>query len=304
MSKNYLKGTLFFFFLNIVFNSYSQPSTTMTHREFYIHSKDNVTLFAQAWTALNSRAVICIIHGMGEHSGRYIHVAKYFNEQNFSVINFDLRGHGKSKGKRGHTPSYELLLDDISVLLKQADSLFPGIPKFLYGHSMGGNLVINYALQRKPQIAGVISSSPWLKLAFEPPAAKVRLAKIVNGIFPSMTQSSKLDVTAISRDTAVVSAYKNDPLVHDKISSNMFLAVHESGSRALEQAKEFSLPLLLFHGTADRLTSFSASNEFARGNTAVRFEPLEGFFHEPHNEPGKEEVFKLVLDWMVGLLRK
>jgi acylglycerol lipase len=271
----------------------------MDHKEFNLKSSDGLTLYGQYWNVTDPKAVICLVHGMGEHSGRYAHVAEFFNKNGYSVIIYDQRGHGRSGGKRGHTPSYDQLMDDISLLLKQADSISPGVPKFLYGHSMGGNLVINYALRKKPAIKGVISSSPWLKLAFEPPAGKVKLAKIVNGIFPSLTQSSNLDVSAISRDTAVVNAYKNDHLVHDKISSNMFLSVHESGLWALEHAQEFPLPLLLFHGTADKLTSYKASEEFSKkvkGN--ITFKTWDGFYHEPHNEPEKQMVFGLVKEWI------
>lgn len=289
-------------FLLTLFNSYSQTAPFMDHKEYQIKSSDGIQLYVQSWNTANPKAVVCIVHGMGEHSGRYAHVADFFNKNGYSVISYDQRGHGRSGGKRGHTPSYELLMEDISLLLKQADSTYAGIPKFLYGHSMGGNLVLNYALRKKPGVSGVISSSPWLKLAFEPPAAKVKLAKIVNGIFPSLTQSSNLDVTAISRDTAVVNAYKNDKLVHDKISSNMFLSVHESGLWALEHAQEFSLPLLLFHGTADRLTSYKASEEFSKdvkGN--VSFKLWQGFYHEPHNEPEKQEVLNMMRDWIEKL---
>lgn len=276
----------------------------MNHKETQWNSSDGIQLYSQSWNVEKPKAVICLVHGMGEHSGRYAHVAKFFNENNYSVLSFDQRGHGKSGGKLGHTPSYDLLMEDITILLKQADSLYPGIPKFLYGHSMGGNLVLNYALRKKPGVAGIISSSPWLKLAFEPPAFQVKLAKVVNGIFPAFTQSSKLDVTAISRDAAIVNAYKNDKLVHDKISSNMFLSVHQSGLWALEHAQEFSLPLLLFHGTADRLTSYKASHEFSQKvKSDITFKLWEGLYHEPHNEPEKQEVFVLIREWMERTLK-
>lgn len=271
----------------------------MDHREFHFKTRDEVQLYGQCWNAENPKGAVCLVHGLGEHSGRYAHVAEFFNKSNYSLVSFDHRGHGKSGGKRGHTPSYDLLMEDISLLLNKADSLYPQIPKFLYGHSLGGNLVLNYALRKKPGIAGVISSSPWLKLAFEPPALKVKIAKLVSGLFPSLIQSTNLEAEAISRDIAVVNAYKNDRLVHDKISTTMFLSIHNSGLWALEHANEFSLPLLLFHGTADRLTSYKASEEFStQVKNNVSFKLWQGFYHEPHNEPEKQEVFSLVREWM------
>lgn len=274
-------------------------SQNMNHKEYRWKSSDGTEIFAQSWNVENPKAIICLVHGMGEHSGRYEHVAKFLNENNFSMLAFDQRGHGKSDGKRGHTPSYDLLMSDISLLLNHADSLFQNVPKFLYGHSLGGNLVLNYSLRKSPKISGVICSSPWLKLAFEPPAAKVTMAKIVNGIFPAFTQSSNIDESAISRDITAVNKYKTDPLVHDKISSNMFLSIHNSGLWALQNAQNFSLPLLLFHGTADRLTSHKASEEFAsKIKSDITFKLWDGFYHEPHNEPEKQEVFILIKNWL------
>jgi acylglycerol lipase len=276
----------------------------MDHKELNWTSSDGIKIYAQQWYVENPKAVVSIVHGMGEHSGRYDHVAKFLNANGFSVIAFDQRGHGKSGGKRGHAPSYELLMDDISIFLEQTGALFPNVPVFLYGHSMGGNLVLNYALKNTPDVKGIIASSPWLKLAFEPPAAKITLAKLVNGIYPSLTQSSNLDVSAISKDLAEVNKYKTDPLVHDKISSNMFLSIHNSGLWAIENAPQLKAPLLLFHGTADRITCAKASEEFVKntpGETTT-FKLLENYFHEAHNDLNKQEVLEMIKNWLDGRL--
>lgn len=272
----------------------------MKHKELNWKSSDGIEIYGQCW--LNDskpKAVICIVHGMGEHSGRYAHVAEYLVDSGYSVIAYDHRGHGKSGGKRGHTPSYDLLLDGVSDLLKHAEKIAPGTPKFIYGHSMGGNVVLNYALRRKPEIAGVIASSPWLKLAFEPPKFEVKLGKFVNNIFPAFSQSTKLDSTAISRDKNVVKAYDNDPMVHDKITARFFVETYAAGLWALEHAAEMKLPLLIFHGTEDKLTSPDGSQEFAEKlKENCTFRLWDGFYHETHNEPEKEEVLKYVVTWL------
>jgi alpha-beta hydrolase superfamily lysophospholipase len=159
--------------------------------------------------------------------------------------------------------------------------------------------VLNYALRRKPDLNGVIATGPWLELAFQPPAAQVRLGRLMNGIAPGFTQHSKLDTTGLSHDQTVVSAYENDPLVHDKISARLFVAVYESGLWALEHAAEFPLPLLLMNGAADPITSAKASREFAeRAGDKVTLKVWDGLYHEIHNEPEKVEVFEVMLDWL------
>jgi len=272
----------------------------MKHQELKWTASDGIKIYGQCWLSdAKPKAVICLVHGMGEHSGRYAHVAQHLVDAGYSVIAYDHRGHGKSGGKRGHTPSYDLLLDGVSDLLKQADKIAPGSRKFIYGHSMGGNVVLNYVLRRKPEIAGVIASSPWLKLAFEPPKFEVTLGRLVNNIFPGFTQSTKLDSTAISRDKKVVEAYDNDPLVHDKISARFFVEMYAAAAWALEHASEMKLPLLIFHGTEDRLTSPEGSKQFAekvKGNGT--FKLWNGLYHETHNEPEKEDVLKSIVTWL------
>jgi len=275
----------------------------MKHQEFTWNASDGIKIYGQCWTPDTNpqsiKAVICLVHGMGELSARYSHVAAYYTQYGYAVITYDQRGHGKSGGSRGHSPSFDLLLDGVAELFIETDKLFPGLPKFLYGHSMGGNVVLNYSLRRNPKVAGVIATSPWLKLAFEPPAIKVWLGKMMNNIFPGFTQSSEIDASAISRDKTVVDAYINNALVHDKISAAMFVGIHDNGLWALEHASEMKLPLLLCHGTKDRLTSAEASKEFAgkvEGDVTLKL--WQGLYHETHNEPEKQEVFAFMKDWM------
>ena len=268
-------------------------------------TSDNLQMYSKGWAPKGKpKAVICLVHGHGEHIGRYEPVAAALTEKGYALLGFDLRGHGKSAGPRGHTPSYEALIDDIAVFFGQVEGRYPDLPRFLYGHSLGGNLVLNYALRRKPALRGVIATGPWLKLALDPPASKVSLGKIMNNIWPGFTQASGLETAALSHDPAVVKAYENDPLVHDKISARMFVAIYDSGLWALEHAAEFPLPLLLMHGTADRLTSAVASRQFGEaGGKQVTLKLWEGWYHEIHNEPEKAQVFKVMTDWLAACLR-
>jgi len=272
----------------------------MKHSEFKFKTFDGLSLFAQSWQPKNqTKAVVCLVHGMGEHSGRYSHVADQITQAGYSLIAFDLRGHGQSEGPRGHTPSYEALLQDISSLLEVANKKFPQLPSFLYGHSLGGNLVLNYVLRRQSHLKGVIATDPWFRLAFEPPRFKIILAQITNYIWPSFSQKNGLDTKVLSRDPEVVRTYENDQLVHDHISARMFIGVYQAGQWALEHASEFSLPILLMHGGDDKIISIKASHEFANKKTKdCTLKIWDGLYHEIHNEPEKEEVFKFFIDWL------
>ncbi len=272
----------------------------MKHTEFKLKTFDGLSLFGQNWQPENHpKAVICLVHGMGEHSERYVHVADRLTKAGYAVFAFDLRGHGKSSGPCGHTPSYEALMQDISSLLEAANKQFPQLSSFLYGHSLGGNLVLNYILRHQPHLKGVIATAPWLRLAFEPPASKITLGKMTNCIRPSFSQKSGLDTKALSHDLEAVHTYENDPLVHDRISARMFISVYQAGQWALEHASEFSLPLLLMQGGDDKIISVEAGREFAdkiKENCTLKI--WDGLYHEIHNEPEKEEVFKFLIDWL------
>jgi len=264
-------------------------------------STDGMPLVGRCWEPTGEpRAVVCLVHGLGEHCGRYAHVAAALNDAGYAVLACDQRGHGRSGGKRGFTPSYEALMNDIGLLLGQAEQRFPGKPRFLYGHSLGGNEVINYALRRRPDLAGVVSASPGLRTAFKPPALQLATGRLMNRLWPAFTMSNGLELAALSRDPAVIAAYQADPLVHDRLSARLGMGLLESGEWAIAHAAEFPLPLLLMHGTADRLTSHQASQQFAAKAPTCTLKLWEGLYHETHNEPEKGEVIGFVVGWLTS----
>ncbi len=270
-----------------------------TYFEYILAAKGR-NLYAQYWRpAGEMRGVVCLLHGLGEHSSRYTHVAVAFNQAGYAVMSYDQRGHGKTPGARGHVNSYDMLLDDAELLLKDAARRFPESPIFLYGHSLGGGLVLNLVLQRNPSITGVIATAPSLRLAFEPPAVKVFLGRLMDKIKPDFTQASGLETAALSRDPEIVRAYENDPLVHDKVSARLFTSFFDAGLSALVHAAEFSCPLLLMHGADDRLTSVQASREFAAAaGEQCTLKIWDGLYHEIHNEPEKDQVIAVMIDWL------
>ncbi len=279
----------------------------MKHFETTWKARDGLDIFAQGWepTVLNPKAVVCLVHGLGEHSGRYAHVAEAFGKEGFILFGADLRGHGRSGGPRGHISSIEDFMRDIDVLLEQARMRYPGLPLFLYGHSLGGIQVLHYGLLRKPNVKGVIATSSGLHTAIEDQAIKVLMAKVLGALIPKVAIASGLDPKGISRDEKVVQAYQNDPLVHDKISLGFGRVMIGVTSWTLAHAVEFSLPLLLLHGKADAIAFPSSSTEFAAPlKDRCTLVLWDDAYHELHNEPEKNEVFKTMTLWMDARLRE
>lgn len=191
------------------------------------------------------------------------------------------------------------------MLFEQARQRYPGLPLFLYGHSLGGIQVLHYGLTRKPDVKGVIATSSGLHTAIEKQTLKVMIVKMLGSLLPTVALPSGLDSKTISRDEKVVQAYNNDPLVHDKISLGFGKVMLGITPWTLTHAGEFSLPLLLLHGKADALAFPSSSTEFAaplkEKCTLVLWEDA---YHELHNEPEKEEVFKTMTLWMDARMRE
>ena len=274
----------------------------MNHTSFTFSSEEGLSLLGRTWISNREKpmGIVHLVNGLGEHSGRYAHVAETLNDAGYHFTGFDLRGHGLSEGKRGYTPDFEHLLDDIQISLTEIVSrLDRPLPIFLYGHSLGANLVLNYALRRKPDLAGVIATAPSLRLAFKPSKIKLFIGQLMAKIMPSFTMSNSLEIDALSRDKAVVNAYRDDVYVHDRISARLAIDLLESGEYVLNHAKKWELPLLLMHGTADRITSHQASQEFAeKTSEKVDLVFWEDYYHEIHNDFGSDAVLAKMITWL------
>ncbi len=272
----------------------------MPKTEFEISSGKGKAFHACEWSPPGKpKAMILLIHGLSDHAGRYHHLGTYFADSAYLLIIVDLRGHGRSFGKRGHFPSYKRNMDDISLFINEAKMRHPALPLVLYGHSMGGNLVLNYLIRQKPDVVGAVVTSPWLRLASKPPLFRILMAKLVNKVFPSLTQADGINPSFLSHDEEVASLYIADDLVHSRISVRTFVEISNAGEYALANASKLECPLLLMQGTDDSLTSFSASREFSGKVTAVHtFKAWDGLFHELHNEIGKETVLCFIREWI------
>jgi len=272
----------------------------MKNNQMEWQAKDGIQLFAQSWIPdEDAKVVFCLVHGLGEHSDRYVELVEYLVQHGYAVFSFDLRGHGRSAGQRGHIPSFEAFMDDIDLLLDFAQSEYPQLPSFLYGHSLGGVLVLNYALRRSPQVNGIIASSPGLRSELTDQKLKVTMSKVLGSILPTLSLPSGLDANQISRNAQVVEAYRQDPLVNDQVSLGFAKESLGAIDWVYAHASEFSLPLLLMHGTADQLCYASGTEEFCSlvpSNCTLKL--WDGYYHELHHEPGSEQVFDYMLGWM------
>jgi acylglycerol lipase len=246
----------------------------------------------------NTRGVIIFVHGLGEHIQRYAWWAEKFKKEGFGFTGVDLPGHGRSDGGRGYIRNYEQLEDMIDILLKTCTRTFPGVPIYIYGHSLGGGIVLDYILRKKPKIKGAIVTSPWLRLSFEPEKSKLILASVMRVILPALKLPSGLTLEDLCHDKTVVEEYRNDPLVHGKISVSLFHNAMKAAEYSLKHASELKVRTLLLHGSDDKICSPEGSREFAGKSNNVELKIWEGGFHELHNEPFKDEVFACIMAWI------
>jgi alpha-beta hydrolase superfamily lysophospholipase len=270
----------------------------MAHSESMHTARDGSSLYWQEWIPEGEpRAVIVLIHGLGEHSGRYGHLADRFLAENIAVFTQDNRGHGKTPGGRG-VVDFGKAVDDVGELLDEARRRYPGVPVVLYGHSLGALLSMTYTVRRRPQIAAQVASAPALDSELREQKVKFTAANLLGGLVPNIVLPTGLDSKGVSRDPVVVAAYEQDPLVHDKGSMGMAKATF-SAMDAMMTQNAFPVPLLIIHGTADRLTVPAASKRFVEQVSGdVTLIEYDGMYHEPHNEPEQAEVFADVMEWL------
>jgi alpha-beta hydrolase superfamily lysophospholipase len=266
-------------------------------------NKQGLALYSAEWPVKHPKAVIALVHGQGEHIGRYASLAGWYNAHDVTLTGFDQQGYGKSEGKRGHAESLDVLLDDIGQFLGNTRKQYPNVPIFLYGHSLGGGLVLHYVLRRDPLLDGLIVTSPLIRLAFQAPALKIMIGKMLRHIVPTLTLPTGLAANFISHDPAEVAAYKQDPLVHDKLSAAAGISILEMGEWLEAYSGVFSIPVLLMHGGDDKITSAKATKAFfERVAGEVTHREWPGLWHEMHHEKEREQVFTYTLEWMQRFL--
>ncbi len=272
----------------------------MQHTHTTYPGIDNIEIFEQRWSPdAPPLAVLAIVHGAGEHSGRYQRFAEHFVALGYAVAALDLPGHGRSGGIRGVMSSLDDCMSEIQAWHQRTKQAYPDRPIVLLGHSMGGLLATNYLIRYPNSVRACVLSGPALKSDVQPGWFALQLIRLLSRIAPKLGVL-KLDASAISRNPAEVQAYEEDPLVYrGKLSARMldvmFIAMREATSRW----QEIQLPLLILHGSADQLTSPEGSRDLFKhaASTDKRLEIYPGLFHEIFNEDERDTVFGHVDQW-------
>ncbi len=263
------------------------------------NDSDGTVLRGHIWPAVNPKAVMSLVHGFGEHSARYADMARYLNSRNISVISLDLRGHGQSDGRRGYCPEYTHLLGDVDALLGKSRKVYPNLPHILFGHSMGGGIVLNHQLKYDSAgVSAVIASAPFIKPAVSISTPQRAIVKFLGKIAPKMSLGNKIDGSKISRLPAEQEAYLSDPLNHGKLGVGLAIGMVEGGEWIFENAENWNKPLLLVHAREDQLTDFSTSQSFAAKAQNCTFIAYENCEHEIHNDCHRADLYKAVAEFI------
>jgi alpha-beta hydrolase superfamily lysophospholipase len=266
---------------------------------------DRLKLQLHEWPCEQARGTVLVVHGLGEHIGRYEHVAAQLLRCDRNVVGYDQRGHGASQGGRGKLPRSEALLEDLALVIDFVRREHPG-PLVLLGHSMGGLLaarMVAGGLQSTPpswyrKVDGLVLSSPALDLGMN--AGQKRLLAVLGPIAPNLAVSNGLKPEWISRDPRVVKAYKDDPLVHDRVTPRLVRFMLDGGEFVRANAARWRVPTLLLYAGSDRCVSPAGSQAFAAdaAKNVVNSQAFAALYHEIFNEPEQAEVFAVLSAWL------
>ena len=265
-------------------------------------SADGTKLFGYIWPCPNPRAVMSLVHGFGEHSGRYGHMAAALNAKNIAVVAIDLRGHGRSEGKRGVVNSYEDFRADLKCLRDKTRQLFPNLPHILYGHSMGGGIVMDYGLDKddmaQDNLKAIIASAPLIKLAKAPAPIMTPIVKTLRFFNRKGAIKQPIDGTKVSSLKPEQRLYMEDLFNHGQCGFGTAIGMVETGDGIASRAAQWETPLLLLHSRDDVLTDFIASEAFAKTAQHTEFHAFDNSAHELHNDIHRAQVYSLMTDFI------
>jgi acylglycerol lipase len=259
--------------------------------------------FVHCWhsSQVDPKAAICIVHGLGEHGGRYGKLADGWVSQGYHVWAFDQQGHGKTTGKRGVVQDYDSLLDEIGMLMRHAKLKLPEKPCFLFGHSMGGNLVANYTLRRPEKPSAIVLSSPFFQTQREPRGLLNWIARSGLALFPDLCVGTGIRTEWLTDNPEEQKLVNADPLYHRRVSLRLGAALIDNGRWAIQNASQLTVPTLIIHGLDDRLTLPSGSQAFAqqcqqssRSQQYCRLELLANHQHETFRDLNGQSAIDLI----------
>ncbi len=257
-------------------------------------------VYGAAWLPeTDPQGVILFIHGIGEHVHRYDKWFEGFIKLGYAVISADHHGHGRSEGKRGHFKNYCEPMNFTTMLFEKADYYFPEIPKVLYGHSMGGNIALNYLLRKSPRVKGAIISAPWVELLNPPKKWLIALAKIAKPLFPALSLKAGIKRSELTSNEDELELYEKDQLIHGRITVSSFLEFDTAARYIRKNIKKLSTPTLLLHGESDPIASLQGSKKLKSQNPHyIELKTFDGFLHEIHKESKRQIAFEEIEKWL------
>ncbi len=268
-------------------------------REGAIPGAQGIQIFWRSWDAPKARGCLLLLHGLGEHSGRYDAFCRALAAAGLRVFAFDLRGHGRSQGSRGDVGAFPHFLQDLLAMEELLDREIPGrLPRFLFGHSMGGLLGLRRLQVFRSPYTGAIFSAPWLATAH--PDWVQRVMAFLGLALPGIPLPSGIGPRKLTRDPGMVYSWQQDPLIHSRVTPRLFREVVRVQKEVLGFRGAVEIPLLFLIPGRDPVVRSEVTEDFARGvvGGAAQVEILPGRLHEPLNDLGREEVWALVTDWL------
>ena len=259
-----------------------------------------VSLFYQAWYPPGTaRAVVALVHGFGEHCDRYCTVTTALTQAGYAVFGFDNQGHGRSEGQRGHINRWQDYRDNVTAFLAQVRHHEPSLPLFLLGHSLGGLIVLDFALTFPQGLAGIIISGPPIQPVGIAKPYLVVIARILSGIWPRFAMDVGTGEDTLSRDPAMVHQTQNDPLTHSIATVRWGTECLVTIAAVRRNIDQLQVPILLVHGSADKVNDVKGSEEiFARITTDKTLNIYPGSYHEPHNDLDRNQVMADLVQWL------
>ena len=270
------------------------------YREYLVKTADNSNLYGQSWRSTHLLGIVVIVHGYAEHSGRYQWAALQLVDRGFAIHTFDLRGHGKSSGARNIVRSYDECLTDLATFIHQVKLNEPNKPLFLFGHSFGGTIAALFTIRYKPLLTGLVLSSAFFGTNRHISALQLRLIMLVGHLLPKFP-TLFLESQTLSRDPEVVAIYEADLLIgRERMPARTLAEMLKATAEIQSRTNEIELPLLVLHGTEDRLVSMEGSKNFYSGvgSKDKSIELYDGLYHELLNEPEKVQILSDIEVWL------
>lgn len=272
----------------------------------YFTSFDGTRIYYEWWMPRKPKAIVLLVHGLGDHCGRYGPFTKFFAKRNIGVCLFDMRGHGRSGGLRGHFGRFQELLSDLSVCVQMISAKYRDVPLYLVGHSFGGLVALNYVVRFPKRLSGLILSSPCIVPRLIIPKWKKSLSEKAHRWMPTLRIEQEISPNALSHEEEVVAAYKEDDLVVHKFSLSVGHEILKHLDLVMALAPRVYLPSLFMHAGDDAICDAGGTKQFfGRISVGCRsFKSFDGYFHELFNEVGSESVFNYMFTWLENELKE